>query len=145
MSRKSPPVKQPDATTTRRLRGSLLRWYRRERRDLPWRRTRDPYAIWVSEVMLQQTQVATVLPYYERFLERFPDTATLAQAGEEEVLALWSGLGYYRRARSLHQGARTVMEHHAGEIPRDPQALRELPGIGRYTAGAIASWPSIGQ
>jgi A/G-specific adenine glycosylase len=123
----------------RKLRAPLLRWYARHRRDLPWRRTRDPYAIWVSEVMLQQTQVATVLPYYRRFLERFPDLATLADATEEEVLGYWSGLGYYRRARSLHAGARQVMRHHDGVVPEDPVALRALPGVGRYTAGAIAS------
>ena len=130
---------RPDAARVRKLRGPLLRWYRRHRRDLPWRRTRDPYAIWVSEVMLQQTQVATVLPYYRRFLERFPDPASLANAAEEEVLGLWSGLGYYRRARALRAGARAVVERHAGRVPGDVEALRALPGIGRYTAGAIAS------
>ena len=123
----------------RELRPRLLRWYRRERRDLPWRRTRDPYAIWVSEVMLQQTQVNTVLPYYRRFLDRFPDPASLARACEEEVLALWSGLGYYRRARALQQGARAIVERHDGKVPCDPAALRALPGVGRYTAGAISS------
>jgi A/G-specific adenine glycosylase len=123
----------------RRLRAPLLRWFARHKRDLPWRRTRDPYAIWVSEVMLQQTQVATVLPYYRRFLERFPDVAHVADATEEEVLGYWSGLGYYRRARSLHAGARQVMERHGGLVPHDPLALRALPGVGRYTAGAIAS------
>jgi A/G-specific adenine glycosylase len=123
----------------RTLRGGLLRWYGRHRRDLPWRRTRDPYAIWISEIMLQQTQVATVVPYYRRFLERFPDVASLAQASEEDVLGYWSGLGYYRRARSLHDGARRIMELHGGRLPADPSALRALPGIGRYTAGAIAS------
>jgi A/G-specific adenine glycosylase len=121
------------------LRAPLLRWYRRSSRDLPWRRTRDPYAIWVAEVMLQQTQVATVLPYYRRFMTRFPDPARLAAASEEEVLALWSGLGYYRRARSLQAAARQVVECHAGRLPADPCELRRLPGIGRYTAGAIAS------
>jgi A/G-specific adenine glycosylase len=120
-------------------RGALLRWYRRKRRDLPWRRTSDPYAIWVSEIMLQQTQVATVLPYYDAFLERFPDIAALAEADEDDVLARWTGLGYYRRARSLHRGAREVVERHAGVLPSDSGALRSLPGIGRYTAGAIAS------
>ncbi len=117
----------------------LLGWYDRVRRDLPWRRTTDPYAIWVSEIMLQQTRVATVIPYWERFLERFPDVATLAAASEEEVLARWSGLGYYRRARGLHAGAQAVVEHHGGRLPENACALRELPGIGRYTAGAIAS------
>jgi len=121
------------------MRGPLLRWYSRQARDLPWRRTRDPYAIWVSEIMLQQTQVRTVIPYYERFLASFPDVASLAAADEEEVLAVWSGLGYYRRARALHAGARVVLERHAGILPGDAAALRMLPGIGRYTAGAIAS------
>jgi A/G-specific adenine glycosylase len=123
----------------RKLRAPLLRWYARHKRDLPWRRTRDPYAIWVSEIMLQQTQVATVLPYYRRFLDRFPDVASLAEATEEEVLGHWSGLGYYRRARSLHAGARQVVERHDGRLPADPAALGALPGIGPYTAGAIAS------
>ena len=125
--------------TARAIRGPLLRWYRRNRRDLPWRRTRDPYAIWVSEVMLQQTRVAAAEPYYRRFLERFPDVETLARSSEEEVLGLWSGLGYYRRARMLLQGAREVLRRHGGAVPSDPAALRALPGIGRYTAGAIAS------
>ncbi|ANM29688.1 hypothetical protein ABI59_08995 [Acidobacteria bacterium Mor1] len=121
------------------LRADLLAWYRENRRDLPWRRTGDPYAIWVSEIMLQQTQVATVIPYYQAFLERFPDVASLAAAGEEEVLARWSGLGYYRRARMLHAGAKAVMERHGGRVPRDPAEILALPGVGRYTAGAIAS------
>ena len=123
----------------RSLRSTLLRWYRKNRRDLPWRRTADPYAVWVSEIMLQQTRVETVLPYYARFLERFPDASRLADATEDDVLASWSGLGYYRRARALHQGARVVMERHDGKLPRDPADLRRLPGVGRYTAGAIAS------
>ena len=123
----------------RELRAPLLRWYARNRRDLPWRRTRDPYAIWVSEIMLQQTRVTTVLPYFERFMARYPDVASLARADEEDVLACWSGLGYYRRARNLQRGARQVVERHGGHLPRAPQALRSLPGIGRYTAGAIAS------
>ena len=123
----------------RRLRAPLLRWYGRAKRDLPWRHTTDPYAIWVSEVMLQQTTVAAVIPYWERFLERFPDSATLAKSREEDVLALWSGLGYYRRAEALRRGAIAVMEHHAGRVPDDADALRGLPGVGRYTAGAIAS------
>jgi A/G-specific adenine glycosylase len=130
---------EPERAILRRLRAPLLRWYALHRRDLPWRRTRDPYAIWVSEIMLQQTQVRTVLPYYERFLARFPDVASLAAATEEEVLACWSGLGYYRRARALRAGAQRVVKQHDGSVPRDPSALRELPGIGRYTAGAISS------
>jgi A/G-specific adenine glycosylase len=123
----------------RRLRAPLLRWYRREKRDLPWRRTTDPYAIWVSEVMLQQTTVAAVIPYWERFLDRFPDAAALAKSREEDVLALWSGLGYYRRARALRDGAIAVMERHGGRVPDEPHALIGLPGIGRYTMGAISS------
>jgi len=128
-----------EAAAARRLRAPILRWYRREKRDLPWRRTTDPYAIWVSEAMLQQTTVAAVIPYWERFLRRFPDVATLAAGREEDVLAVWSGLGYYRRARALRQGAIAVMERHGGRVPDDAEALLGLPGIGRYTAGAIAS------
>lgn len=127
------------ADRLRRIRSRLLGWYRKSRRDLPWRRTRDPYAIWVSEVMLQQTRVETVVPYYVRFLERFPDVASLAAANEEQVLARFSGLGYYRRARALLAGARALCERHGGELPREVTELRALPGIGRYTAGAIAS------
>lgn len=129
----------PATAAIRALREPLLRWYRRHRRDLPWRRTRDPYAIWVSEAMLQQTQVATVLPYYARFLDRFPDLFALAEATDDEVLARWSGLGYYRRASALRDGARAVVKHHGGAIPEDPALLLALPGIGRYTAGAVAS------
>ncbi len=116
----------------------LLRWYDGARRDLPWRRTRDPYAIWVSEVMLQQTRVETVLAYYERFLERFPGVAELAAAELDEVLALWSGLGYYRRARQLHRAARELAAR-GGAFPETPRDLEALPGIGPYTAAAIAS------
>jgi A/G-specific adenine glycosylase len=121
------------------LRGALIAWYDRAARDLPWRRTRDPYAIWVSEIMLQQTRVDTVLKYYDRFLERFPTPAALAGASEDAVLAAWSGLGYYRRARHLQSGVREVVERYGGEVPRSADARRELPGIGRYTAGAIGS------
>ena len=128
-----------DAERIRRLRAPILAWYRRRKRDLPWRRTSDPYAIWVSEVMLQQTTVAAVVPYYERFLDRFPDPAALASASEEDVLAAWSGLGYYRRARALREGAIAVMERHGGRLPEGTEALLELPGVGRYTAGAIQS------
>ncbi len=125
--------------TVRHQRGALLRWYRANRRDLPWRHNSDPYAIWISEIMLQQTQVATVLPYYAAFLERFPDVAALAEAAEDDVLAQWTGLGYYRRARSLHRAAREVLRVHGGSVPSDTATLLTLPGIGRYTAGAIAS------
>lgn len=120
-------------------RTALLRWYDRNKRDLPWRRTRDPYAIWVSEVMAQQTRIETVIGYYGRFMERFPTTASLAAAAEDEVLSMWSGLGYYRRARLLQQGVREVVVRYGGEVPSDAESRRALPGIGRYTAGAIGS------
>lgn len=110
------------------------------RNHLPWQQTRDPYRVWLSEIMLQQTQVSTVLGYYERFLAQFPDVASLAAAPEDQVMALWSGLGYYSRARNLHQCARTVMALHGGAFPRSAQMLASLPGIGRSTAAAIASF-----
>jgi A/G-specific adenine glycosylase len=116
---------------------ALLAWYERHRRELPWRACGDPWAVWVSEVMLQQTRVETVVPYFERFLARFPDPAALASAGEDAALALWSGLGYYRRARQLVAGARAVET--AGGIPRTAAELERLPGVGPYTAAAIAS------
>ncbi|MCA9133396.1 MAG: A/G-specific adenine glycosylase [Planctomycetales bacterium] len=122
------------------FRKKLLPWYAHNRRDLPWRRTTNPYAIWLSEVMLQQTQVATVIDYYYRFLQRFPDVQTLADAEEETVLKLWAGLGYYRRARQLHAAAKMIVNQHGGVFPRDVEGLRGLPGVGRYTAGAIASF-----
>jgi A/G-specific adenine glycosylase len=121
------------------IRGALLDWFDRRKRDLPWRRTRDPYAIWVSEVMLQQTRVDTVIPYYERFLARFPDVRALADAPEDAVLAAWSGLGYYRRARLLAAGAREVVARYGGEVPAGREERLGLPGVGRYTAGAIGS------
>jgi A/G-specific adenine glycosylase len=123
--------------TARALARALLAWFDRHRRDLPWRRTRDPYRIWVSEVMLQQTRVEAALAYYERFVARFPTVDELARAPLEEVLALWSGLGYYRRARQLHAAARLIAE--AGEFPRTTDRLLELPGVGAYTAAAVAS------
>jgi len=121
------------------LRRKLLRWYYRHQRDLPWRRTSDPYRVWVSEIMLQQTRVAAVLEHYERFLRKFPTLASLASAKESAVLASWSGLGYYRRARNLHAAAKKMAAEFAGQIPRGITQLRELPGIGRYTAAAVAS------
>ncbi|MCA9580213.1 MAG: A/G-specific adenine glycosylase [Myxococcales bacterium] len=121
------------------MRRALLTWYRKHARDLPWRKTRDPYAIWVSEIMCQQTRVDTVIPYYERFLSRFPNPKALAAASEDEVLSLWSGLGYYRRARLLHQGVRELVAQYGGAVPEDPEGRRSLPGVGRYTAGAIGS------
>lgn len=125
--------------TRAKARAALLHWFAEAKRDLPWRRTRDPYAVWLSEVMLQQTRVDTVIPFYTRFLERFPNARALASASEEDVLALWSGLGYYRRARLLHAGAKAIAERHAGEVPQDADARRALPGVGAYTAGAIGS------
>ena len=118
----------------------LLPWYRKNRRDLPWRNTRDPYRIWVSEIMLQQTRVEAVLPYYARFLSALPTVADLAAAPEERLLKLWEGLGYYSRARHLQAAAKTVMTEHGGVFPATFGAIRALPGIGDYTAGAIASF-----
>jgi A/G-specific adenine glycosylase len=117
----------------------LLDWYGREGRDLPWRHTRDPYRIWLSEIMLQQTTVAAVIPYYARFLERFPTVAALASASLDDVITLWAGLGYYSRARNLHQAARQVVAEQGGAFPDTLDALTVLPGIGRSTAGAILS------
>ncbi|HKZ32924.1 MAG TPA: A/G-specific adenine glycosylase [Vicinamibacteria bacterium] len=121
------------------LRAALLAWYDRHRRDLPWRRSSDPYRIWVSEVMLQQTTVKTVLPYYAAFLNRFPTLQSLAEEPEEEVLAAWSGLGYYHRARNLHRGAQHVAERHGGQFPRSLEAALGVPGVGLYTASAVLS------
>ncbi|HKJ89308.1 MAG TPA: A/G-specific adenine glycosylase [Gammaproteobacteria bacterium] len=117
----------------------LLDWFQRRGRTLPWRGLDDPYPIWISEIMLQQTRVETVMPYYRRFLERFPDLRTLADAREDEVLALWSGLGYYSRARNLHAAARRIRDEHGGVFPRELPSLVDLPGIGPSTAGAILS------
>ncbi|MGH9796593.1 MAG: A/G-specific adenine glycosylase [Candidatus Polarisedimenticolia bacterium] len=117
----------------------LLRWYAAHRRDLPWRRTHAPYRIWVAEIMLQQTTVRAVLPHYRRFLRRFPSLRALATARPDQALAAWSGLGYYRRARHLHAAARRIEARHGGRFPRDFDAILALPGVGRYTAGAIAS------
>jgi A/G-specific adenine glycosylase len=121
------------------VRRALVRWYRRNARDLPWRRDPTPYRVWVSEIMLQQTRVETVVPYFRRFLGRFPDYRSLADASEEEVLEAWSGLGYYRRARALREGVRAVLERHGGEFPAGEREALALPGIGRYTAGAVRS------
>lgn len=122
------------------FRDQLVRWFKKAGRTLPWRETRDPYAIWISEIMLQQTQVVTVLDYYKRWLARFPDFAALANASEADVLGLWQGLGYYSRARNLRRAAQIVMQEHGGKMPSDPEIIRRLPGIGRYTAGAIATF-----
>lgn len=123
----------------RSFRTRLLRWYRANRRSLPWRSSRDPYRIWLSEIMLQQTRVETVMPYYARFLERFPTVADLAAAPLDDVLRLWAGLGYYSRARNLHAAARQVVRDHAARFPTDFATLQTLPGVGRYTAAAVAS------
>ncbi|MEZ5405297.1 MAG: A/G-specific adenine glycosylase [Verrucomicrobiia bacterium] len=121
------------------FRKKILTWYKANQRDLPWRRTRDPYAIAVSEIMLQQTQVATVIPYYDRWLKRFPTWKTLARASQEKVLKMWEGLGYYQRARNLHAAAKQVVKQYREQLPADWEAIYQLPGMGRYTAGAIAS------
>ena len=124
---------------------SLIHWQKcHGRHDLPWQQTRDPYAVWLSEIMLQQTQVSNVIPYYQRFMARFPDIATLAAAPQDEVLAHWSGLGYYARGRNLHRAAQLVMAHHGGVFPDDPAAVMALPGIGRSTAAAILAF-AFGQ
>ncbi len=120
-----------------KFRHALLGWYRDAHRRLPWRETRDPYRIWLSEIMLQQTRVATALPYYERFLERFPTVEALARASEQDLLAAWSGLGYYSRARNMQKAARLMVK--SGGFPRDYEEILRLPGIGEYTAAAIAS------
>jgi A/G-specific adenine glycosylase len=126
-------------STAAELRQRLLLWYDANRRDLPWRHTKDPYRTWIAEVMLIQTQVDTVIPYYQRFVERFPDTAALATAGLDDVLKTWEGLGYYARARNLHAAAAIIVEQHGGRLPRDSKSLRALPGIGAYVAAAICS------
>src|SRR5262245_14486980 len=123
----------------RAWRKPLLDWYRRRHRDLPWRGIRDPYRIWVSEVMLQQTRVAAALPFYQSFVARYPTIASLARAREADVLAAWAGLGYYRRARHLHSAARQVVRDHEGRVPDDPAVFGKLPGVGRYTTGAVLS------
>jgi A/G-specific adenine glycosylase len=145
---RSPTRPTPDASLDatamedgdlRSVRDPLLRWYDANRRDLPWRRTRDPYAIWISEAMLQQTRVETVIPYWERFLDEFPDVASLARAEIDDVYAVWTGLGYYSRARNLKHAAESIVREHDGQLPDTVEALQTLKGIGRYTAGAVAS------
>jgi A/G-specific adenine glycosylase len=128
-----------DAPQLNRLRSSLLSWFRREKRTLPWRDRRDPYRVWISEIMLQQTRVAAVIPYYETFLQRFPTIQSLAQARIESVLQSWAGLGYYSRARNLHQAAKQIVERHSGEFPRTMEEAMALSGIGAYTSAAILS------
>ena len=126
-------------TERQRFPGDLLAWYERHRRELPWRRTSDPYKIWVSEIMLQQTQVSTAQPYYERFIAAYPTVHDLAAAPLDDVLKLWEGLGYYARARNLHRAAQIVVEDHEGQLPRSREELLTIPGIGPYTVGAILS------
>jgi len=133
---KSPRTPRPPAAE---FRSALLEWYDVHKRDLPWRQDRNPYRVWLSEIMLQQTRVAAVLEHYRKFLERFPNVQTLAAARESTVLAAWSGLGYYRRARMLHAAARVVMRQHKGTFPGSSEEWQNLPGIGRYTAAAVAS------
>ena len=129
------PTRKPAA----KIAALLLNWYGKNRRDLPWRQTRDPYRVWLSEIMLQQTQVATVIPYYQRFLERFPTVQDLAAADQDEVLKLWAGLGYYSRARNLHRGAQVIAQRFGGHVPDSAELIRQVPGIGAYTAGAVLS------
>jgi len=129
----------PDTDFRQKLRTRILHWYRRNARDLPWRHDLHPYRTWVSEIMLQQTQVATVVEYFHRFLERFPNVRSLADADQQEVLRYWEGLGYYRRARQLHKAAQIIRDEHNSEFPTDFESVLALPGIGRYTAGAILS------
>lgn len=124
---------------TRSFRTRLLRWYGQHRRELPWRTDPTPYRVWVSEIMLQQTQVRTVLPFFQRFVARFPNVESLAAASEDEVVGLWAGLGYYSRARNLHAAARVIVEDHCGQFPDTLESVLSLPGVGRYTAGAILS------
>lgn len=132
----SPAMKTPQTT---KIRNALLAWWDRGRRDLPWRRTQDPYAVWVSEIMLQQTRIDTVIPYYHRFLSKLPTVESLARARIDTVLKLWEGLGYYSRARNLHKAAGVIVRQCGGRFPQEVEGLQKLPGVGRYTAGAIAS------
>ncbi len=137
--KKGPLGQETSGPAIRGLRKRLLTWYDKNKRDLPWRHTSDPYSVLVSEIMLQQTRVDTVIPYYQNFLQRFPDAQSLAEADTERVLESWSGLGYYSRARNLQNAARQVLSDHGGEFPQSSEALKTLPGIGPYTAGAVAS------
>ncbi len=132
-----PPL--PRADRRARLQTALLAWFQTAKRDLPWRRTSDPYGVWISEAMLQQTRVATVIDYWVAFMDAFPTVESLAAAPEDRVLAQWSGLGYYSRARSLHRAAKGIVDNHSGQFPRDRAAALALPGVGEYTAGAVLS------
>ena len=128
-----------DARTRAAFRRAMLGWFRHNARELPWRETKDPYRIWLSETMLQQTRVETVVPYYARFVRKFPTVQALAAAADDDVLKMWAGLGYYRRARNMLKAAQFVAQECGGQLPTDAAALRRLPGVGRYTAGAVAS------
>jgi A/G-specific adenine glycosylase len=132
-------IPHPTGRALKTFQSRMLAWFRAHQRDLPWRRSRDPYRIWVAEVMLQQTRIAAVMPYYQRFLARFPTVQTLARAPESEVLKLWSGLGYYSRARNLHRAAKIIVASHDGQFPRRLEAALALPGIGTYTTAAVLS------
>lgn len=138
-ARPSPSTASIEPALARELGARLLAWFDEQQRPLPWRATRDAYRVWLSEVMLQQTRVETVIPYFERFVSRLPTVSALASASLDEVLGLWSGLGYYRRARQLQLAAREVVARFGGELPRTARELRSLPGVGRYTAGAVSS------
>lgn len=127
------------ASTVQSVQKGLLVWFNEHQRDLPWRKTYDPYQVWISEIMLQQTQVKTALPYFERWMKALPTVQSVAEADEQTILKLWEGLGYYTRARNLHKAAKRIVAEWSGVFPSDPQVIRTLPGIGRYTAGAIAS------
>src|SRR5262245_52471496 len=118
---------------------SLLSWYRKNARDLPWRRTKDPYRIWVSEIMLQQTTVSAVIPYFEKWTQKFPTVFDLSKAPLQEILAQWQGLGYYTRAKNLHRASQILVTDHEGKIPKDPDVVRKFPGFGPYTTGAVLS------
>ncbi|MFZ9024132.1 MAG: A/G-specific adenine glycosylase [Anaerohalosphaeraceae bacterium] len=131
--------KPPNPETVKSVRRNLLRWFHANARDLPWRRADDPYAVWVSEIMLQQTQVATVIDYYNRFMKRFPTVEKLSRAKQDSVLKMWEGLGYYSRGRNLHKAAKLIVSDYRGQLPNTVDRLQKIPGIGRYTAGAIAS------
>jgi A/G-specific adenine glycosylase len=133
------PLAAPEPLRRRRVARNLIAWFAQNARDLPWRRTRDPYAIWISEIMLQQTQVKTVIPYFERWMRQLPTLASFARARPQKVLKLWEGLGYYSRVRHAHAAAQVIMQRHDGRFPRNFDDIFALPGIGRYTAGAISS------
>ncbi|SMO76457.1 A/G-specific adenine glycosylase [Melghirimyces algeriensis] len=139
MGRAAKPLLHPEKEWIEAIRETLLDWYDKNCRDLPWRKNKDPYRIWVSEIMLQQTRVDTVIPYYERFMSTFPTLESLAEADEEKVIKAWEGLGYYSRARNLHSAVKEVVEQYGGEVPQEPDSISRLKGVGPYTAGAILS------